>query len=125
MGVFSLFSSHKSDPAPTPAISVDDESLIGITSSPDPTRFKIKKIKAYKRFICVFINYEEAINYEGNKIIVLKDSTVDEIKSLKEIDPHFWEKGKVIARFEPTEEGWKDATLYARIKSAGLTHQSF
>lgn len=128
MGI-KLFSSHKSDPIPDVVDNLingfDDKTIQSITSSPNPSRFKIKKIKAYKRFICIFINYEEIINYEGNKILVLKDSTEDEVENLKEIDSHFWEEGKVIARFEPTEEGWKDATLYARIKSAGLTHQNF
>ena len=70
---------------------------------PDPRRFTIKKHFEMAGNTAIFIRYPNCVNYEGDKIIVYKGVGFDEIKSLKEIDPHFTEENtiKPFARFEP------------------------
>jgi hypothetical protein len=61
--------------------------------------------------IAILVNYPNCKNYEGEKIIVFKNTTWEQVKNLKELDPHFTEENvvKPFARFEPTEEGWLSA----------------
>ena len=77
---------------------------------PNPSNFRIKNIYENNGHCVVYINYPNCINYEGNKILVFKDTKKEKIRKLNEIDPHFSDsenKVKLIARFEPTDEGWQ------------------
>ena len=78
---------------------------------PNPSIFVIKKHIEQNGHTIIWINYPNCKNYEGNKIILFKNTTFSQIESLSEIDPHFTELHtiKPFARFEPTKEGWKIA----------------
>lgn len=80
---------------------------------PNPSSFIIKRhIEQYGHTI-IWINYPNCKNYEGDKIILFKNTTFQQIEALTEIDPHFTELDtiKPFARFEPTKEGWKIVQL--------------
>ena len=78
-------------------------------ATPNPLKFAIKFAKQIGQYTILKINYPDSENFEGNKICVFKD-TVESLKSKKSIDPHFYEDSTLIARFKPTEEGFKMAT---------------
>ena len=85
-------------------------------TDPDPKLFSILKWTMYPPYTIVLIHYPNCTNYEGKKLLVYKESILT-LQSLKEIDPHFLEnKISPIARFQPTEEGWKDAVNFAKFK---------
>lgn len=57
------------------------------------------------------INYPNCTNYEGNKILVT--SFYPGHKS--SLDPHFCPNSGIIARFEPTDEGFENALNFAEL----------
>ena len=75
--------------------------------NPRPTNFKILEGGMNKDFTIIKVKYPDCDNYEGEKILVYKGHVLKEVMALKELDPHFCDKGHLspIARFEPTEEG--------------------
>jgi len=78
---------------------------------PNPAKFMIRKYNEQNGNLAILINYPNCKNYEGEKIIVFKNTTWEDVKNLKEIDPHFTDEAtiKPFARFEPTTEGWLSA----------------
>lgn len=73
--------------------------------NPNPSRFKIEKLIELENTY-VEINYPDAKNYEGNKVLVFKGQIAKEILSRSEIDPHFEEDGlPLLARLRPDFEG--------------------
>ena len=78
---------------------------------PNPTRFMIRKFNEKNGNLAILVNYPNCKNYEGEKIIVFKNTTWEQVRNLKELDPHFTEENtiKPFARFEPTNEGWLSA----------------
>jgi hypothetical protein len=62
------------------------------------------------------INYPDCTNYEGNKILVFHNISVEEIANANTIDPHFCDKDHVspIARFRPSKDGWSMAEAFIR-----------
>jgi hypothetical protein len=96
MGAIKLFGGHK-----VPANTTD----------PNPNYFSIKKSKQYGIYWVSFINYPDARNYEGNKILLTTwDPNTRDI-----IDPHFSVGGGILARFEPTDQGWEMARMFAKL----------
>lgn len=83
--------------------------------NPNPNRFKIikylEKCNNYQKsntYLLVLINYPDCKNYEGNKILLFSNLSIEELKRQDKIDPHFSEiQLSPIARFEPTLLGWK------------------
>lgn len=78
-------------------------------STPDPTNYKILKTLQIRNFMAVWIKYPTVKNYEGNKILLLRNITEEQLFKLNIIDPHFCENKTevdLVARFEPTEYGW-------------------
>jgi hypothetical protein len=90
------------------------EKMITVNSTPDPTKFEVKKIEIVNGYPILLVNYPDVENYEGNKILMYpKHFDLDTLS--KRIDPHFFTKGdSPIARFEPTEYGWKLAKILAK-----------
>ena len=82
-----------------------------IDLQPNPKSFKIIKCKKIGKIYVSFINYPDAKNFEGNKILI----TIKNPKEMKILDPHFSEDINVIARFIPTDEGWELAIKCAKI----------
>jgi hypothetical protein len=75
--------------------------------NPNPERFEVIKRRTWIPFYAALhLRYGGCTNYEGEKILVI-DYSKRGIP--KEIDPHFNEDGIVVARFQPTAEGWQDA----------------
>lgn len=59
-----------------------------------------------EQYCMLWLNYPEAKNYRGDKIVVYNNK-LTQILSLTTLDPHFLEDGiSPIARFEPTIRGW-------------------
>lgn len=76
---------------------------------PNPAKFNILKHYYDSGNLAIWINYPNCTNYEGNKIIVFKNTTWEQLNKLKEIDPHFTESDEIkpFARFEPTDYSWE------------------
>lgn len=105
MGVFSMFSSNSKDSGyrpPPPRL-----------PNPDPKNFEVKRVKQCGTYLVALVNYPDANNFEGDKVIVFRDLTEPEILEKETLDPHFLENGPILARFVPTDEGWRDAVDYA------------
>lgn len=84
---------------------------------PVPSNFRIVRLHVGTHHIAAEILWPDASNYEGRKVLVYKTDTTL-LLNAKELDPHFQEdRGELvpIARFEPTQTGWRMATeLVAR-----------
>jgi hypothetical protein len=80
----------------------------------DPRRFKVLRSSENGDWLIVMVNYPDASNYEGNKILVFQGVTLEKLQTLDFLDPHFCEKAHIVprARFEPTKEGWKMAICF-------------
>ena len=72
---------------------------------PDPEIFRIEEEMQMGDYLIAVIAYPNCTNFEGKKIIVFEDTTIEELNNMKIIDPHFLEQNKVIARFIPTPRG--------------------
>ena len=82
----------------------------------DPNNWKIVKSKELHGFLVLKLQYPDCTNYEGNKILVFKGVTLIDVVNQRLIDPHFFKDSKFkspVARFEPTEEGWRMAECFA------------
>lgn len=77
--------------------------------NPDPKVFTILKTEQIGDVFVTKIQYPNCSNYEGTKIIVSDFNP----KRRKTLDPHFTENSGIIARFVPTNEGWKMAITFA------------
>lgn len=108
MGCIKLFSSGKT--------SNNYQEVRVSEFDPNPAVFHILRFYEFNGHIAVEINYPNCNTYEGNKIIVFLDTTIEQLRKLKEIDPHFTEEDKIkpFARFEPTFWGWFFACLITR-----------
>lgn len=82
--------------------------------NPNPKNFKFKKINEMTPYTIVWVNYPDCVNYEGDKIMVFENMTVEDIANAKVIDPHFCDGDHIspIARFEPTAKGWEMARAF-------------
>lgn len=82
--------------------------------NPDPDNYQIVKAEEHGKWLIVQIRYPDCTNFEGNKILVFKDTTLIQLVNQKVIDPHFFNDKKFkspVARFVPTEEGWDMARV--------------
>lgn len=84
---------------------------------PNPRIYKIIKYKEIGKGIVVLVNYPNCTNFEGNKIIVYENTTIDELNKLDQIDPHFTNRNgtKPFARFVPNDKGWTKAISLLKI----------
>lgn len=87
-------------------ISIDNTNVVYID------RFKIMATHQEGKNIAVLIKYPDNTNYNGNKIVIFKNKTKEQVLKMKEIDPHFLPDNNIIARFEPTNEGWSMAIKF-------------
>lgn len=94
------------------------ENMCDELPNPDPSRYKIIKYKTIGKYLIVCLNYPDCTNYEGNKILLYKDCSIEDLKRQKYIDPHFSNSimfHSPIARFVPNGEGWYMATNLANL----------
>lgn len=76
--------------------------------NPDPLKFTILRYYRIYKHLVVEIQYHGCTNYEGKKILVYKNTSINDLKNQGSIDPHFSDNKNYIspfARFEPTPEG--------------------
>lgn len=101
MGVFPrLFSSDSSTYIRPPR---------NTTPNPNPYHFEIRKIQKVGNSMSVlWVHYPHCTTFDGNKVMIL-NMPHHEVKNLVKLDPHFDEKGVLVARFRPTEGGWQAA----------------
>ena len=90
------------------------ESYKDDSRNPNPLCFTVKSFRQIGDILIARVYYPGCVNYEGNKILVWKGLRGSELLDLKEIDPHFTENSKLIARFAPTEEGLSMAINFAK-----------
>jgi hypothetical protein len=78
---------------------------------PNPTKFMIRKFTEQNGNLAILVDYPNCKNYEGAKVIVYKNTNWEQVRRLKELDPHFTNEASIkpFARFEPTTEGWLKA----------------
>jgi hypothetical protein len=84
--------------------------------NPKPDNFKFVQVQEVKNHIVVKVNYPDANNYEGNKVMLYRNAKLIDLVNQKTLDPHFSNSKKMLspfARFEPTEDGWKAAITLA------------
>lgn len=82
---------------------------------PRPTNYTIKDWKEIKNYLILLIKYNDCTNFEGEKVLVFKDCSYQNLLDQKLIDPHFSEDKSFhspIARFEPTDEGVRNAVIF-------------
>lgn len=85
------------------------------TPNPDPKNFRIRRIETFTNAVVLLVQYPDCTNFEGKKVMVYRGTTVNDILSTDELDPHFTESTLApVARFEPTDEGWRFACQFAR-----------
>lgn len=87
--------------------------------NPNPRNFKVVRSEQIFECLVVEVLYPDCTNYEGRKIMVYANTTLDKMlkKNGNVLDPHFCENKDFvspIARFEPTERGWKLARALAK-----------
>jgi len=112
MGLF-----RKISTATLPSNNAVMKSYLVDTKNPNPYKYKILKTEQLGEYLIVKINYPNCENYEGNKILVYKNTTIDKLVSGKYIDPHFFDNkiyNSPIARFRPTKEGWNMAINFVK-----------
>lgn len=80
---------------------------------PNPSVFRIDESVNIGSLWVSRVHYPNATNYEGRKILVTDFNP----KFRRTLDPHFSEGGGIIARFEPTAQGWLNALSFAKTKN--------
>lgn len=88
-----------------------------VQGNPNPKDYIINESLQVGAFLIVVITYPDCKNFEGRKVLLYKDCTIEDLKAQKDgIDPHFFDKKthkSPIARFEPTEMGVRMAAFVA------------
>jgi hypothetical protein len=87
------------------------------SNSPNPNDYTSLKIETLGHLI-LLLQYGGCTNYEGKKILVFKDTSLETLFNQKMIDPHFSDSSKYVhpfARFAPTDEGWDAACKLCRL----------
>jgi len=90
-----------------------------VRGNPIPSRYTVRRVQPVGRNLVAMLNYPDAINFEGNKILVFEDMTIQELDQQTAIDPHFTKFGKLLARFRPTRRGWEAALIAAEMFRGG------
>lgn len=86
--------------------------------NPRADKYEIEKAISVGRELVLVVKYPNCKNYEGRKILVYKNMSVEKLLQINNnlIDPHFTDNKSFvspIARFEPTEEGLRYACIFA------------
>lgn len=91
--------------------SQNSKQIIIPRGNPNPSNFFIRRSVTIGNFLLLLVHYPDCNNYEGNKILVYRNTTLDEIiySNNNTLDPHFSNNTNFktpIMRFEPSELGW-------------------
>lgn len=85
---------------------------------PHPEVFQVLECSEGSNFLYVVVKYPHCTNFQGEKVLVMKDTSKMDILLMKVLDPHFYEDNKIVARFKPDEEGKKLAKTLAGVQDA-------
>jgi hypothetical protein len=88
--------------------------------NPDPFNYVVEKVLPSDGFLILEVRYPDCTNYEGRKIMVYENVTMEELEHQNSLDPHFSNNKKFhspIARFEPTSRGWDMAYELTKVLS--------
>lgn len=80
-----------------------------VEGNPNPLNYKIVKYHQHQNNLMIWLVYPDCNNYEGNKILIFKNTDLQDLTKQKKIDPHFSDNKKYkspFMRLEPTDEGW-------------------
>jgi len=91
----------------------------GVTknNTPDMSLFYIVRNEQVGKNVIAEIRYPHCKNFDGRKILVYLNMTIDKLWDQKELDPHFCVLESAVspfARFEPTPAGWEAAKYIAQ-----------
>lgn len=75
--------------------------------NPDPYNFKLMSWIEHGEYLVVRVKYPDCTNYEGEKILLFENMTIDEFAKLRCVDPHFTGNSKLIGRFRPDRAGMR------------------
>lgn len=82
---------------------------------PHPEVFQVLECLEGSNFLYVVVKYPHCTNFDGEKVLVMKDTSKIDVLLMKVLDPHFYEDNKIIARFKPDDEGKKLAKILAGV----------
>jgi hypothetical protein len=86
--------------------------------NPNPERYKIDKCIQMDDLIIVRIKYNDARDFEGYRVLVLENVTIEDLMNASGIDPHFAEDEYAafspIASFKPDEHGIERAKAFCK-----------
>jgi len=89
-----------------------------VVSAPDPSSWSVLRLQTITGMsgsaTVMMLRYPDCTNFEGRKVLVYRGEVALDLRIPR--DPHFAEDGSgPIARFQPNEEGWRDAMMYAEM----------
>jgi hypothetical protein len=88
--------------------------LIPKAGNPNPKNFQVLRFREIGRVAVLEVRYPDCSNYEGRKILVMDNMPRMNLKDIRFLDPHFYSRSNLIARFVPTEMGWDMAVKFAK-----------
>lgn len=98
-----------------------------VAPNPNPGNFEILRAENFTSsrgtlVLVAEIHYVGCTNFEGKKICVYQDLSVEKLKSQPFLDPHFsnitnssFRSLFPVARFKPDKDGWNNACLFAKL----------
>jgi hypothetical protein len=86
-----------------------------VAPNPDPAHWRLLEQEVMGDLSIALVEYDGCTNFEGRKLLLLRGV----LKLGEPLDPHFRPGGPVMARFEPTSDGWKVAQLVASAHHRG------
>lgn len=91
-------------------IKLFSDSTIPFPPNPQPNKFQVLKVEKYRNYQIVEVRYVGCTTFKGRKLLLMRKIEIGAV-----LDPHLLGNGHaVIARFEPTPEGWEMARRLAR-----------
>lgn len=104
---------HKSGPV--------SEGYQPVEGNPNPANFTILSLETIQNHTICIAQYPDAWTFEGIKILLYRNTTAEEVRNLKLLDPHFSQTlPSPFARFEPTPDGLMAARFVARSLPPGI-----
>jgi len=105
---------------PKKVIEVIEKTIVVKPGMPNPAKFSIEEHVQVGNFLVIRLKYSGVTNFEGRKVLVYEDITIEDFEKQGHADPHFSDNPKFhspIARFEPTASGWYRAKRFANAES--------
>jgi len=120
MGIFKLGSGSTYDQPKEVIEKIIEKTIIVKPGMPNPIKFSIIAHEQIGSFLVIDLKYSGVTNFEGRKVLVYENITIDDFEAQEHADPHFSNNPKFhspIARFEPTGSGWYRAKRFAKMES--------